>query len=241
MSESMIGKKFGEWTIIDDAPDRIDATGKHHKRYLCECSCGNKLIKDFYKLKSGQKMCRECYLKVLPNNGIKFENKYNRYDLSGEYGVGWTLNTNKEFYFDLEDYDKIKDYCWYEAERHYVRHTINDKKNSYISIHQVILCDGCDHIDRNPLNNRKSNLRPCTQKENTRNRSIPSNNTSGFIGVSFNKRNNKWFSYIKCDGILHRLGYYIDKDEAIKARLKAEKEYFGDFAPQKHLFETYSI
>ena len=36
--------------------------------------------------------------------------KYNRYDLSGEYGIGWTTNTNHVFYFDLEDYEKIKDY-----------------------------------------------------------------------------------------------------------------------------------
>ena len=38
----------------------------------------------------------------------------NKYDLSGEYGIGWTHNTEHEFYFDLEDYDIIKYYCWYD-------------------------------------------------------------------------------------------------------------------------------
>ena len=44
----------------------------------------------------------------------RFNVKYNKYDLLGSFGVGWTTNTNKEFWFDLEDYDKIKDYCWAE-------------------------------------------------------------------------------------------------------------------------------
>ncbi len=37
------------------------------------------------------------------------------------------------------------------------------------------------------------------------------------------------------------LGYFINKEDAIKARLIAEKEYFGEFAPQRHLFEQYEI
>ena len=38
--------------------------------------------------------------------------KYNTYDLSGEYGIGYT-SKGEEFWFDLNDYNKIKDYCWY--------------------------------------------------------------------------------------------------------------------------------
>ena len=44
----------------------------------------------------------------------KRNHKTNVYDLNGEYGIGWTFNTNKMFYFDLTDYDLIKNYCWFE-------------------------------------------------------------------------------------------------------------------------------
>ena len=50
----------------------------------------------------------------------KNSKKYNKYNLNGEYGIGWTSNTNEEFYFDLEDYDKIKDYCWFLDNRGYI-------------------------------------------------------------------------------------------------------------------------
>ena len=41
--------------------------------------------------------------------------KTNRYDLSGDVGIGWTSNTNRQFYFDLNDYELIKDYSWHEC------------------------------------------------------------------------------------------------------------------------------
>lgn len=46
----------------------------------------------------------------MSNKGGKKNKRYNRYDLTGEYGIGYT-NQGVEFYFDLEDYDKIKEYC----------------------------------------------------------------------------------------------------------------------------------
>ena len=97
------------------------------------------------------------------------------------------------------------------------------------------------NINRNELDNRKSNLRQCTQQENSRNRSIPKNNKSGYIGVCYNKRYEKWNSYICIDGKQYFLGYFSNKLDALIERLKAEKQYFGEFAPQRHLFEEYNI
>lgn len=79
-----------------------------------------------------------------------------------------------------------------------------------------------------------------TYQQNNLNTSIQSNNTSGVRGVSLNKYG-FWHSYIKVRGVTIYLGIRYDKDEAIRIRLRAEKEYFGDFAPQKHLFERYGI
>lgn len=110
-----------------------------------------------------------------------------------------------------------------------------------IKMHTLLGCKGYDHEDRNELNNRKSNLRKCTASENARNRSIQKNNKSGFIGVRFDKKTKKWFASVMLNYVVIRLGYFIDKEAAIKARLQAEAQYYGKFAPQRHLFEQYGI
>ena len=56
-----------------------------------------------------------------------------------------------------------------------------------------------------------------------------SNNTSGHVGVSFNKRRQKWEAYIQFKGYLYHLGLYEDIQDAIKARERAEKEKHGAF------------
>jgi hypothetical protein len=68
---------------------------------------------------------------------------------------------------------------------------------------------------------------------------IQSNNTSGITGVYWNKE--KWNAIIIKNRKRIYLGSFINKDDAIKARLEAEKKYFGEFAPQKHLYEQYGI
>lgn len=98
-----------------------------------------------------------------------------------------------------------------------------------------------DHEDRNPANNRRSNLRRSSRTENNRNASLSKNNTSGVSGVSFSKSKNKWRSYINLDYKQKFLGYYNSFDDAVRARLVGEIEYYGDFAPQKHLFSQYGI
>ena len=91
--------------VVKQVDDYVRSDGRHEARYLCKCSCGS--IKDIILI-----------LTTIKNGDVKscgcLKRKHNNYDLSGEYGIGWTINTNKEFYFDLEDYDKIKNYCWHE-------------------------------------------------------------------------------------------------------------------------------
>lgn len=110
-----------------------------------------------------------------------------------------------------------------------------DKFENSIENRNIIL----DHIDRNRLNCSKSNLRICSTSDNAKNIFIPSNNTSGIIGVSWCKQWNKWRAFVCIEGKYISLGYYKDKNDAIIARLKGEKEYYKEFAPQKHLFDLY--
>ena len=108
-------------------------------------------------------------------------------------------------------------------------------------MHQLIAVKYYDHIDRNPLNNRKENLRPSTFSENMQNRGVFKNSTSQITGVHHRKQDNMWMAYINKNNKRIYLGYFVNKEDAIIARLRAEIKYFGKFAPQRHLFEQYGI
>ena len=173
----------------------------------------------------------------------------NKYDLNlidehGKYGIGYCSNTNNKFYFDMDDYDKIKDIYWYEKIRKngFRRIAGTDRETGkQILMHVLLGFPWYDHTDRNELNNRKYNLRKASNQENARNHNKQSNNSSGFIGVCFSTTANKWMSYIMIDKKNIYLGYFINKEEAVKARLQAEAKYFKEFAPQRHLFKQHGI
>lgn len=96
--------------------------------------------------------------------------------------------------------------------------------------------DYVDHINRNRLDNRKCNLRLCTQQENMRNVGLRSDNKSGVKGVHFCKTRRKWVAQIKVD--LNKyllLGRFLDFDDAIKAREDAEKKYFGSIVANEDM------
>lgn len=178
----------------------------------------------------------------------EWKRKFNQYDLSGEYGIGLTYNTNKEFYFDIEDYDKIKDYCWFETDKGYIQ--TNTKTGNKVDgrgnlkLHRLITNNEweiVDHVNRNRADNRKENLRQCTRTQNNTNKELYSNNTSGVMGVGWHKKHQKWQVTININKKHKYLGIFIDKEEAIRVRLQAEADYYGEFAPQRHLFEKYNI
>lgn len=82
-----------------------------------------------------------------------------------------------------------------------------------------------DHINHIKTDNRAINLRVVTHKENGRNTSKPSNNTSGVVGVHWRKDRSKWQCHIKVDGKKLNLGCFSCLDEATKVRKEAEVKY----------------
>lgn len=83
-----------------------------------------------------------------------------------------------------------------------------------------------DHINGNRSDNRWVNLRPVTRKENTRNKCIRSNNTSGICGVYFDKQLNKWRSKISTNKNKNKhLGVFSNLFDAVCARKSAENKY----------------
>ena len=250
------GKTFGRLTVLYQVEDIKGKDGYNHNAWMCECSCENhtKLVVLGSDLKSGSKTSCGCLIKENREiNRIK-RRKLNNYDLSGEFGIGWTVNTNEEFYFDLEDYDKIKNYTWKRSRHHesiengylctHIEHFENGKRIAESIFFHKLITDYqlVDHKNQNKLDNRKENLRPCTQSQNMQNVRRKINNTSGIIGVTYSKKSKKWVARINpTKGNRIFLGQFANKEDAIIARLKAEKEYYKEFAPQKHLFEKYGI
>ena len=234
-------------TVINQIEDKITASGIHRPRYLCKCNCGSDkdVIAIAYDIKNGNTLSCGCIQREKASLVGKSKCKQNKYDISGEYGIGWTLNTNREFYFDLEDYEKIKDYCWHESVDktgyHYLVARQKGDKNKNIKMVNIIVGKYYDHKNHNTLDNRKENLRKATLSENAQNKSIQKNNTSGVIGVSYDKNCNKWRAYIRDNKKVKYIGYCNNREDAIKARLQAEAQYYGEFSPQRHLFGQYKI
>jgi len=94
-----------------------------------------------------------------------------------------------------------------------------DVKNSKVFI---------DHIDHDLTNNRKSNLRACTCRENTMNKNLAINNKSGKTGVC-KESTGKWCAYITENNKNIKLGRFNDFESAYKARIEAEIKIFGEF------------
>ena len=85
---------------------------------------------------------------------------------------------------------------------------------------------GCiDHINHDNSDNRISNLRDVTQKENSKNASMSKNNTSGHTGVYWEKLISKWRAAIFSDGKRIHIGVFRHKKDAVAARKAAEIKY----------------
>lgn len=245
------GVQNSRLTVISQVEDYVDKHNKHYAQWLCECNCDNhtQIIARGSHIRSGNISSCGC-LNV--ENAIKLghkNHKNNEYKLwledeHGFYGIGYCSNNGREFYFDMDNYNTIKDYNWYDdygKGYHRARANCLDS-NKKILMHQLLFEKFCDHEDRNAMNNRKYNIRKATRRENSINCKTSINNTSGVTGVTWHQSVNKWVARIN-NSANHRivLGYFINKNDAIIARLKAEMEYYADFAPQKHLFEQYGI
>ena len=197
------------------------------------CSCGNKTRVTTANLKSGQKKtCEQCASKKHKRT-IPVKNEYIHID--DYYKV--LLNNNQYFYIDDIDYKTVSKHKWYISSNGYV--VSNIRINGiirYITIHRYILglidVDRqfvVDHIDHNPKNNRRNNLRICSQSQNMMNTDLRPYNTSGVKGVFWNSERNKWMAIIWENNKKHFLGYFMQKEDAINARKEAEKMYFKEY------------
>ena len=144
-----------------------------------------------------------------------------------------TTTKGEVILIDSEDYEKVKQHSWCISKTGYPVANIGNGK--VVKLQRMLLGVEnpklvVDHINGNPFDNRKSNLRVCKNSENSRNCRISKNNTSGYPGVRITShgRFNARITFNR-KGI--HIGNYATFEEAVKARKEAEKKYFGEFAP----------
>lgn len=128
---------------------------------------------------------------------------------------------------DTEDVSKCKKHKWFLSKRGYPTSRINRK---LICLHKYIFpAENVDHRDRDKFNNRKSNLRECSQSQNRMN-TLPREKTSRYKGVWLDKKSNKWQAAIRYNNKRKSLGNFHDEKEAALVYNEAAKRYHKEFA-----------
>lgn len=224
----LTGKEFHYLTVIklDDKPYR-SRNGIPFAKWICKCKCGSIISVRQSHLVSGATKSCGCYQKESAKNRYR---KTNAYVPHGDYTEVYDASGHM-FIIDTEDISKVNGHYWCLSSKGYIQSSRSGER-----IHRIIMdCPKnmvVDHISGDRSDNRKCNLRICTQQENCFNKKHMSLNKTGRIGVHKNKRG-KYVAQITKDGIMHQIGTFESVESASAARKKAEREYFGEFAAQE--------
>ena len=172
----LVGKTYGNYEVLEKA----EQNDKGMNQYRCRCKRrGSISLRTQYEIThySSSGKCSKCKPEFY-------------FDIKGDTAIG-TLPSGDKFTIDAEDIPLVSKYWWYKkADSDYVIADIKAKGKliKRLRLHRLLLgveddIFVVDHINRNPLDCRKSNLRVATQHQNCINKGIRSSNTTGYIGV----------------------------------------------------------
>ena len=191
-------------------------------RYKCVClKCGSTVYRTRGELTARKgKGCINCQ----PDYHFKIDNNIAE-------GI---LPDGTPFQIDADFIPEFSQFYWHKNYKGYIQRGNRDMPKmllhwfvlGYESKHTEII----DHINRNKTDCRKNNLRVITAHQNAMNHSKLSTNQSGFTGVFWNKRKQRWVSYIFTAGRHVYLGYLKDKIEAAQRYNYACKLLRGEYA-----------
>ena len=225
----LTGQRFGKLIALE----RLPSSSPNKKRgwWLCQCDCGNTWKTTTDRLTRGVTTSCGCDTKEKIERAKK---KINKYTIDGDTTTIYT-SRGLGFLVDTEDLDRLLKICWVNHGNGYAVGK-NMETGKLVSLHRYILNVSdkkvvVDHINRDTFDNRKNNLRKCTNAENSWNHGIAKSCTSGVSGVSYVKERKKWLARIYYKNELIELGCYEKFQDAVEARHKAEKDLWGEFAP----------
>jgi hypothetical protein len=184
-------------------------------------------------------LCLKHYAQKLKHGKLLKRTIYdkNEYVFEGDTCKMFLYNKRNEKFaetiIDSSDYEKVKNLKWGLSVRGYVE---NGSRKVRHKLHRFLLGQGkeskleVDHINGNPLDNRKINLRLCTHQQNSQKRRLQANNTSGAIGVSWDRQRKKYMAQLKVNGkkvFFKRVKTFLD---AMILRDEAARKYHGEYA-----------
>lgn len=141
------------------------------------------------------------------------------------------LTKGKVAIVDDDDFERVNQYKWCYDNGGYATASINGKQQR---MHRFILNakmgEHVDHASMDGLDNQRCNIRICNNSQNHANTRLRSDNTTGYKGVSFIKRDKIFQAKIEVNGHHMNLGSFVNPKDAAIAYNKAAKLYFGDFA-----------
>lgn len=226
--ENLKGRIFNRWEVL-----RFSHKVGYIKYFVCKClDCNEEkivCIQNIIREKS-----KSCGCKSRVETAYNINKKYNEYKiLDNKVHVYINNNKDKIMLCDLEDWELLKQHYWREDPNGYAITTDNYK---IIKFHRKILdVDNSkifvDHINGNRLDNRKTNLRSCSNQENCFNRNKNSNNTSGYKGVYFDKDRSKWRGAIQYNGkSIKSPKRYNTPEEAYEWYIEKSNELFREYS-----------
>lgn len=244
-AEEYVGKKYGHLLVISINYEKTELEfSKGHFDYgvymncLCDCGKNNIICTSLKCLKNGHSTSCGCkriaYLKNVTPITYKKENQT---ELCNEYIKLFNSNHTDFCMIDKEDYNLIKQYCWYKDSNGYwvSNNRKQDGTRETIKLHQEIATIKYgeydkksllpDHLNRNKSDNRKQNLLLKNRRDNSINRSLSKRSTTGKTGVNFYEKYQKYVAKICVNYKTIHLGYFDKFDDAVEARLKAEEKY----------------
>jgi hypothetical protein len=141
------------------------------------------------------------------------------------------LTKGKVALVDDSDFEWLMQWKWYYLDDRN-GYALRSFKRSLVWMHRVIMNAPkdmqVDHINCNSIDNRRCNLRLCSQSENQRNRGATKKSVNGYKGLHWHR--GKWQVQITVNGQSTHLGTFTDEIEAAKAYDKAARELHGEFA-----------
>ncbi len=215
---NITGMTIGSWEVYHQTGrDRYGAV-----RYLCRCTlCGKTAIHTYGEIKGSKaNRCENC------------DPEYHFLFTDDGTAIG-TLPDGSEFLIDAEDVERVKVFRWRKTSKGYIKR--NDENGEVIWLHRFVLSPdinpdiGIDHINRNRLDCRKDNLRIATQQQNTMNRGMPKNNTSGYKGVHYSNTFHRYIAVIGLNNKSIYLGSSIDPVVCAQMYNCAVELLFGEY------------